>query len=289
METRWMYVTSKELETLREESKGVCVIPMGCVEKHGAHLPLGTDVIQAVGIANAASQMETFTVFPEFAFGDFPINSPNRPTGSVTLRLETEIALLEELLEQISRNGYKKILVYNYHGGNISWLEAFLRKMGNKKHDFVFGYVYCRSPLPHKLAEYLLENGRGSIPELTKEDEDYILDAHERKVAGGHGCLSETANVLVLAPDSVHQDRACTEDGISRHYTEYLRKAGIHIAAGGWDVDYPNNFSGSEVEMANERMGKANVRFEAEYLANAVRVLKNDTNWLEKWHEQYWI
>ena len=47
METRWLYVTSEELEKLRDEVKGVCVIPMGAIEKHGLHLPLGTDIIQA--------------------------------------------------------------------------------------------------------------------------------------------------------------------------------------------------------------------------------------------------
>ena len=167
METRWLYVTSKEFETLREESRGVCVIPMGCVEKHGLHLPLGADIIQASGIAYEASKLETFTVFPDFAFGDYPCNSPARPAGSITLKLETEILLLEELCEQAAANGFRTVCVFNYHGGNVSWLNAFARKVQNKKHDYTFCYVHAKLMVPHPMAEYLIEHGPGSIPELT--------------------------------------------------------------------------------------------------------------------------
>ena len=47
METRWLYNTPETLLNLREVSNGTCIIPMGCVEKHGLHMPLGTDIIEA--------------------------------------------------------------------------------------------------------------------------------------------------------------------------------------------------------------------------------------------------
>ena len=47
METRWLYNTSETLPNLCEAADKTCVIPMGCVEKHGLHLPLGQDIIQA--------------------------------------------------------------------------------------------------------------------------------------------------------------------------------------------------------------------------------------------------
>ena len=46
METRWLYVTSEGFEELREKTQRTCVIPIGCVEKHGLHLPLGTDILK---------------------------------------------------------------------------------------------------------------------------------------------------------------------------------------------------------------------------------------------------
>ena len=142
METRWLYTTSENFPSLVEASKGVCIIPMGCVEKHGLHLPLGQDIIQVSHLAYMASQLETACVFPDFTFGDVPENCPNMPAGSITLPMDMEMALLETLCQQISRNGFKKILIYNGHGGNGSILTAFLRKLENKYHDFVVGVVF---------------------------------------------------------------------------------------------------------------------------------------------------
>ena len=70
METRWLYATSDNFTELKKASKDTCIIPMGCVEKHGLHLPLGTDILQASEIAWQASQLETVCVFPDFIFGD---------------------------------------------------------------------------------------------------------------------------------------------------------------------------------------------------------------------------
>ena len=109
METRWLYTTSENFPALVEASKGVCVIPMGCVEKHGLHLPLGTDIIHSSYIAHMASQMENVCVFPDFTFGDVSVNSAvyphgSMPAGSITLSVELEMMLLEELCEQMARN-----------------------------------------------------------------------------------------------------------------------------------------------------------------------------------------
>ena len=46
METRWLYTNSYDFPALREASAYTCLIPMGCVEKHGLHLPLGTDILK---------------------------------------------------------------------------------------------------------------------------------------------------------------------------------------------------------------------------------------------------
>ena len=99
METRWLYTTSPDLKALCEESKGVCVIPVGCVEKHGLHLPLGQDIIQASTIAYEASQLETVAIFPDFTFGDVSGGSPNIPEGTVNLRLPLRNKLLLAMCE----------------------------------------------------------------------------------------------------------------------------------------------------------------------------------------------
>ena len=282
METRWLYVTSEELPALREASGKVCLIPMGCVEKHGLHLPLGQDIMQSSHISYLASQLETVTVFPDFIFGDVCGRVPYNPVGDITLPLETLVLLLEQLCEQISLNGYDKILLYNGHGGNVAWLNAFNRNLCNKKRSYVFAWVNCLLPAPHGLAETLIKNGRGSIPELTPEDEEILIRCHESNMVTGHGCFGETAYMMGIAPETVHLDRLGIESGLSTGMSKKFADAGIIPLDYGWELDYPNAYAGHDPYECNERIGRAALRVEAERLANAIKVYKEDTLLLEE-------
>lgn len=52
-----------------EKTKGVCIFPIGCIEKHGNHLPLGTDVYTAREIAARAAKIEEVMIFPSWPLG----------------------------------------------------------------------------------------------------------------------------------------------------------------------------------------------------------------------------
>ena len=284
METRWMYVTSEELEKLRDEVKGVCVIPFGAIEKHGLHLPLGTDMIKGSYVAYEASKLEPVCIFPDIPFGDMSCGHPSTPAGTISLPMETEMLLLEQLCDQIARHGFRKILILNSHGGNYAMLTAFLEKLGNKKKDYVVAVTVNRLRTFSKMAEYLEENGSGSIPELTPEDEQVVLKYYRNKVPTGHGCMAETAYIMGCAPESVKLNRLGIISGKCRHETDYFKEADIEIRDDGWFEDYPDSYA-SEVDPVdcNERIGKALIRFECKRLANAYKVFKEDENLL-KWH-----
>lgn len=207
-----------------------------------------------------------------------------QPEGTITLPLETIMLLLEQLCDNIARWGYKKILVFNGHGGNKAWLKAFARNINNKNKDYIFAIAHIDLPVPHKMAEILLEKGSGSIPELTKEDEDIILKYHEQNMKLGHGCMSETAYIQGIAPQSVKMDRLGIESGENRGLTTYLRDAGIELRDGGWDIDYPDAYCGDDPIGCNERIGRAAVRLESKRLANTFKVYKEDEN-IIKWNE----
>ena len=66
---------------------------------------------------------------------------------------------------------------------------------------------------------------------------------------------------------------------------KYFAEAGISIRDGGWDREFPNRLSGHDPVGCNERIGKAAVRMEAERLAHAIKVYKEDENlwnWLQE-------
>ena len=281
METRWLYTSSPDLKKLCEASKGVCVIPMGCIEKHGLHLPLGTDILHASAITYAASQIETFTVFADYTFGDVPMGSPTAPAGTITLPIELELKLLMTYCDQIARWGYKKIVLYNGHGGNTALVELALREWTEEKRDYVLCSIFVDLPALKKMGEIIETEGSGSIPELTLEDEEYLVKCYKNKIKGGHACLGEAAHIMGIAPESVHLDRLGIESGLCTHVTDYLADAHLSIMSGGWDINYPNSFSGEDFE-CNERIGKASIRLSAERLAAKIKIIKEDTN-IEKW------
>lgn len=277
METRWLYTTSENLPELCKASKNTCVIPMGCVEKHGLHLPLGQDIIQGSYLAHMASKLETVCVFPDFIFGDVPGKVPKSlPYGSIAIPLETQMLLLEQLCVQIRDNGFKKIIVVNAHGGNSSWLSAFSRNLYNRDYDFAFAIAYVDLPAPHKMAEILEKKGSGAIPELTKEDEALLIRYHKEDMLIGHACMGETAYMMGISPESVHLDRLGIESGKNHHIADHFAEVSLEVASD-WGLNFPNSFTGDDPIGCNERIGKAALRIEAERLANAFKVFKEDT------------
>lgn len=292
METRWLYTTSENFSALREASKRTCVIPMGCVEKHGLHLPLGTDIIKGSYIAHRASQLETVCIFPDFTFGDTPYG-PHiaRPDGSICLDVRMQMLLLEQLCDEIAANGFNKILVANSHGGNVSWLNTFSRNWNVKPHKAVFAWTKVDITIaPHHMGEILLKKGTGAIPELTPEDEELILRYHKEDMKLGHACMGETALVIAAAPETVHLDRLGIESGKELDIPEVqkLTDAGVNIADGGWEYKFSNWYSGDDPIGINARIAEASARLTSEKLSRAYKAYKEDAFLLAKAKERYY-
>ena len=280
METRWLYCNSKDFPALREASKKTCIIPVGSIEKHGLHLPLGTDMLHASVIAYMASQLETVTVAPDCWFGDVP---GAQPEGSMTFRHDLMMDMLENLCDQIGNQGYEKILLCNGHGGNGAWLHLFQRRLENKKKPYAVlrtGFTY---PAGSMMGEFLLENGMDSIPELTQSDAEYLVDFYKGKKLWGHACLGETAHMMGICPENVHLENLGIESGKSTEAATYLAKAGVLPIDDGWELNYPNFYCAEDPVGCTETIGKASLRIAAEQLAAKIKVLKEDEN-IMKWH-----
>ena len=106
-----------------ENSDAVCIIPIGILEKHGPHLPLGTDLFDAREIALRAAKKEYCVVFPEYYFGQ--IYEAKHQPGTIAYRPELTWSILTETCNELGRNGFKKIVLVNGHGGNTHFLHYF--------------------------------------------------------------------------------------------------------------------------------------------------------------------
>ena len=103
-----------QLERYLEQDDRIA-LPLGSVEQHG-YLSLGVDAILAERVAVEAAEPLGVPVLPALAFGLTPYFAAY--PGSPTLRVETYQAVLRDLLDSLYRQGFKRFLLVNGHGGN---------------------------------------------------------------------------------------------------------------------------------------------------------------------------
>ena len=280
----WENLREEEFDAAIEKSNKLCVVPIGCLEKHGQHLPVGTDTQTAYYIAKEAAKIEDVVVFPPIYFGD--VLGLYMWKGTIAFSSELLQRMLTELCAEIARNGFKKILFLNGHGGNTAVLANFLRSTAREKKDYV---VMVRNEFQYSHKALLCDIDEGEeFPELLPEDIAYIREAVEEKHANGHGGIMETAILNVVNPESGDMSRCNADDGTSRRRTKHLSQKGIGINGSGmfWLTDYPDSLSGEKFERANARIGKALLRKRIALQAEAVRLLKMDDRVLE-WNEEH--
>ena len=183
---RWEELSVPDVERL-DRDRTVLVLPVGSVEQHGLHMPVGTDTILAHSIALAAAERldKRVAVLPPPWFG-FSAHHMRFP-GTVTLRAETMMALLEDIVASVVAHGFRRLLIVNGHGGNNGVIDVLASTLGHR----FYGKARIAGLTYFQLA-------RGAIAEL-----------RESRAGGmGHACEFETAMMQHVRPDLVVIDRA---------------------------------------------------------------------------------
>lgn len=110
VDMNWMQVE----EYLKRDDR--VVLPIGSVEQHG-YLSLGVDSILSERVSIDAAEPLGVPVYPALAYGVSPYFRAF--TGSMSVRVETYVHLIRDLLDSIGGSGFKRILIVNGHGGNV--------------------------------------------------------------------------------------------------------------------------------------------------------------------------
>lgn len=92
------------------------IIPLGSTEQHGPHLPLGTDCFEAFEMSKQISARTGVLVAPVIMIGYSPYHSGF--PGTISIRSETLEQVLFESAEYLIKYGFRRIMFFNYHGGN---------------------------------------------------------------------------------------------------------------------------------------------------------------------------
>ncbi len=105
-------------EYLESEPNPIALIPLGSIEQHGPHLPLGTDSYVAQAIAEeAARRTNSIVVTP-----CWPGYSPHHMgfAGTITFSAETLKGIIIDTVQSLADHGIKKVILVNAHGGNTA-------------------------------------------------------------------------------------------------------------------------------------------------------------------------
>ena len=281
----WERLREDEFEQAVKTTGGLCVIPLGCLERHGAHSPVGTDSLKAIAITEEAASMEEVMVFPMgMWFGDvFGIHSvkdpyPIKKAGYISMNPRTLLDVLEQICDEIARNGFRKILLLNSHGGNKAMLSFFLRMQEYERKPYATMLANVRDKSvtnPTKFYETVSTN-REEYPMLTDEDMEVLKGwAEKGSYGGGHADFSEVVSVMGYYPELIATDRLEMDPDMKLGRSKYLADMGVSVVSG-WDADHPSTMNGDTPYGASQTIGQAMNTCSAKRLAEIFKVLKED-------------
>src|SRR5258705_639305 len=133
LRSRWDELTASDWPMALKHSNRTCILPIGILEKHGPHVPIGSDLIQVREWAARATKREYAVVFPDYFYGQ--INEAKHQPGIFALPERVVWDLLEPTCDEIARNGFDKIVIINGHGGNPQMIRYFIQTRVEKKLD----------------------------------------------------------------------------------------------------------------------------------------------------------
>lgn len=179
-------LTSAEINGLDRERTPL-LLPIGSLEQHGPHLPLGTDTLILAALIKGvwAELGETFPLIIAPTWGIGKSVEHLAYPGTLSLRAETMLALLDDICACLSLHGLKRLVILNSHGGNTDLLRAFSYDLRQRYALYVYNIDLWASPF---FADFLSEG-----------------DIHAGEV--------ETSLMLYLHPQLVQEDLLAASPG----------------------------------------------------------------------------
>ena len=257
LSVHWEELTAADFRDAITRAQGTCLLPFGIMEKHGPHLPLGNDLLNVRYAALHGAEQEYAVVFPEYYFGQ--IFEAKHEPGTVAYSRGLQLQLLQETTDEMARNGCKKIVIVNGHGGNNSLLPYFAQTQLEAPHDYV---VYVQG---------LARSGPGE----PKHKSNPATDMHAGE--------SETSMSMVARPDLVHLDRAAQESGADQARVKL--PDGLYTGIW-WYARFPNHYAG-EGAVASRELGEFETKTWIDAIVQTIRAVKADQESLRLQNEFY--
>ncbi len=245
---KWEELTGPDFPKALQQSRNVCVLPFGILEKHGPAGPLGTDLLNVRGATMAAVRQEYAIVFPEYYFGQ--IFEARHQPGTIAYSSKLQLEMLQETTAEMARNGCSKILIVNGHGGNVSLLQYFAQSQLDSPKDYV---VYA----------LVSPGASGNAPAAA---------APSKPGVDGHAGEGEISEIMATRPGVAHPERSASQSGADLNRLDLPQ--GLYTGIW-WYARFPNHYQGDS-SAANQARGQAMLDQNAMRIANAIRAVKAD-------------
>lgn len=175
------HMTSPEVESLLTKTDMV-IIPIGALEQHAGHLPIGTDFIAGVERCKLIAQERDILCAPVLMAGQSPYHMGF--AGTITLTADTIIKVHLEAADSLIHHGFKRFIIMNAHGGNRAISSLIVDQINQTTAGVAVSFGDAVRPFTEP----------SSVAPST------VLDRH--------GGTSETSRSLYLMPDLVQIDKA---------------------------------------------------------------------------------
>lgn len=254
----WLKLTGPKFKEYATSGKGVAVLPCGSIEKHGEHLPLGTDTLNIEYMCREACEKAGVLMLPVMPY--LFVNEMKASAGAVSLSAKTILTFLEEVCDEVSRNGIKKIVFVNGHGGNNSVLMTFLQDLPGRGKDYAaYDLLMVRC-------------ARGD-----KWDEAMTMS--KAKYVDGHAGDNETDWTLFTYPELVDVDAILPDADAGASRLDF--DIAPAYAQTWWYAEYPDSLCG-DPRVTNPERGKMMVEAIIDNLADTLIKIRDDDKVAER-------
>src|SRR5699024_5807475 len=181
------YDNSFDIKAKIDQSK-LAILPIGAVEAHGPHLPLGTDNLLAERLSEKVAEQVNGILLPTLPYGQ--VWSLKHFPGSINVTNDSMIQFLTDIGESLYHQGFKTFAMVNGHLGNNVALKGAARAL----------YESC----PGMRVFYFF------YPGMNKAADD-VRETQSAHTTYFHACEIETSYMLYMAPEYVDMERAITD------------------------------------------------------------------------------
>ena len=241
----WVNITGSELIQAARRH-GLALLPLGSIEAHADHLPLGNDTFRVHRACVDAAAQEAAVVLPPLYYTE--TRSMQAAPGAISMRSRVLIDSVLDICDEVARNGFEKILLVSGHGGgNRHWIDFFMTEWLSLGRKYC---VYC-----------------WHMPLLGEEANKSLMES----AFDGHGGEAETSMALHLFPG------LCKLKGRWRA----TQAAAVPDLKGvttpyDWMARWPQAVSGDPVPATAEK-GRVFYDSGVKALCAAIRAVKGDT------------